>query len=165
MSQRSVFFALLEADAARLRDARTDADLLAIVQDDIEERWDVAWLFQADKAWAGLHRCLTDGRLEFTNGPYPLNACVLGGEQLHRGDGYVVSLLRPEQVRDVAEALARIDAEWLRKRYFAMREEDYGAPLSEEDLAYIIQDGFVGLPEFFAKVAEAGRSMIFTVDL
>jgi len=32
-------------------------------------------------------------------------------------------------------------------------------------LAHIIQDGFVGLPEFFAKAAEARRSMIFTVDL
>jgi len=120
MSQRGVFFALLEADAARLQNARTDADLLAIIQDDIEERWDVTWLFQADKAWAGLHRCLTDGRLEFANGTYPLNACVLGGEQLHRGDGYIVSLLRPEQVRAVADALASIDAKWLRNRYFAI---------------------------------------------
>jgi len=93
MSQRGVFFALLDPDAARLRQAHTDVDLRAIIEDEIEERWDTAWLFQMDKAWAGLHRCLTDGRLELANGTYPLNACVLGGEQLHRGDEYIVSLL------------------------------------------------------------------------
>lgn len=165
MSQRGVYFALLQPEVAKLRQAHSDADLLAIIQDDIEEHWDTAWLFQTDKAWAGLHRCLTDGRLEFTNGTYPLNACVLGGEQLHRGDDYIVSLLTPSQVREVADALGGIDAEWLRKRYFAMGEADYGSPLTDEDFDYILKDGFVGLPEFFAKAAAAGRAMIFTVDL
>jgi len=164
MSQRGVFFAVVDTDVVKLRGAASDPELLAIIQDDIEEKWDVEWLFQTDKAWAGLHRCLTDGRLEFTNGTYPLNACVLGGEQLHQGDGYIVSLLTATQVRDVADGLAKIDRNWLRTRYFAIQEADYGAPLSEDDFAYIFQQGFAGLPEFFVKAAAAGRSMIFTVD-
>jgi hypothetical protein len=65
----------------------------------------------------------------------------------------------------VADALGGIDAEWLQKRYFAMREADYGSSLTDEDFDYILKDGFVGLPEFFANAAAAGRAMILTVDL
>jgi hypothetical protein len=78
MSQRGVYFALLQPEVAKLRQAHSDADVLAIIQDNIEERWDTAWLFQTDKAWAGLHRCLTDGRLEFTNGTLPAQCVRIG---------------------------------------------------------------------------------------
>jgi hypothetical protein len=164
MSQRGVYFAITDPDVKMLRSAQTDRDLLTVIQDEIEERWDEAWLFQTDKAWAGLHRCLTDGRLEFTNGSYPLNACVLGGEQLHQGDDYIVSLLTNDKVRDVATALGQIDPEWLRARYFAIAPENYGSPLTEEDFEYTLNNGFVGLAEFFRRAAEAGRATVFTVD-
>jgi hypothetical protein len=78
MSQRGVYFALFPADVQKLHDADNDEQLLAVIQDDIEERWDEPWLFQTDKRWAGIHRCLTDGRLAYDNGEYPLRACVLG---------------------------------------------------------------------------------------
>ena len=55
MAQQGVYFALLPSDLQRLRDAENDEQLLAVVQDDIEERWDEPWLFQTDKGWAGIH--------------------------------------------------------------------------------------------------------------
>src|SRR5262245_28821520 len=114
MAQRGVYFALLPSDVQKLRDAQNDVQLLAVIQDDIEERWDEPWLFQTDKGWAGIHRCLTDRRLAYDNGDYPLRACVLGGEQLYEGHDFVVSLLTCKQVGEVASALARIDRASLR---------------------------------------------------
>lgn len=163
MSQRGVYFALLPVDVEKLRNAENDEQLRAVIQDDIEERWDESWLFQIDKGWAGIHRCLTDGRLAYDNGEYPLRACVLGGEQLYEGDDFVVSLLTPEQVHDVASALALIDNASLRSRYEAIDPTEYGMPLSADDFEYL-WNCFVGLPEFFKKVAAAGRPMVFTVD-
>jgi hypothetical protein len=164
VSQRGVYFGLLPDDVRKLRSAAKGDQLLAVIQDDIEERWDEPWLFQTDKGWAGIHRCLTDGRLAYDNGEYPLRACVLGGEQLYDGNDFVVSLLTPEQVSDVASALASINKESLRARYQAIDPIDYGTPLSGDDFEYL-WNCFAGLPEFFKKVASARRAMVFTVDL
>jgi Domain of unknown function (DUF1877) len=164
MSQRGVYFALLPADVQKLRDAKNDQQLLAVIQDDIEERWDEEWLFQTDKGWAAIHRCLTDGRLAYDNGEYPLRACVLGGEQLYEADDFVVSLLTPEQVGDLASALASIDKRWLRSRYDKLDPADYETPLHDDDFEYV-WNCFVGLPEFFKRVTSAGRAMVFTVDV
>jgi hypothetical protein len=163
MSQRGVYFALLPADVQKLREAATDDQLLAVIQDDIEERWDEPWLFETDKGWAGIHRCLTDGRLAFDNGEYPLRACVLGGERLYAGDDFVVSLLTSEQVRDVASALASIDKASLRARYERIDPSGDGAPAGDDDFEYL-WSCFDGLPDFFERVAASGRSLIFTVD-
>ena len=164
MSQRGVYFALLPPDVQKLRTAVNDFALLSVIQDGIEERWDESWLFQVDKGWAAIHRCLTDGRLAYDNGEYPLRCCVLGGEQLYRGDDFVVSFLTPVQVGDVASALGHIDKASLRARYDAIASTDNGTPLSGDDFEYL-WSCFVGLPEFFEKAALAGRAMVFTVDL
>jgi hypothetical protein len=71
--------------------------------------------------------------------------------------------LTPEQVGDVASALAPIDKASLRARYDAIDPTDYRTPLSNEDFDYL-WSCFVGLPEFFKRVASAGRAMVFTVD-
>ena len=56
----------------------------------------------ADKAWDGIHRCLTEGRLGSEDGACPPNEVVLGGLPLHQGEGYVVSYNTPAEVREVA---------------------------------------------------------------
>jgi len=86
------------------------------------------------------------------------------GEQMYEADDFVVSLLTPEQVGDVASALAAIDKAWLHIRYRRIEPADYGAPLSDDDFEYL-WSCFVGLPDFFTKAAAAGRAMVFTVDL
>ncbi|MFC5647340.1 DUF1877 family protein, partial [Kitasatospora cinereorecta] len=64
-----------------------------------------------------IHRSLTDGYLGYDNGTYPLNAAILGGVQLHEGDDYIVSLLTPDRVRDVADAMAGVGREALKAGY------------------------------------------------
>jgi len=56
---RGVHFAITESDAARLLGAPDDTRVLEIIQDEIEEQWDEEWLYQTDKAWDAIHRCLT----------------------------------------------------------------------------------------------------------
>ncbi|MGC4056433.1 MAG: YfbM family protein [Paludibaculum sp.] len=164
MASRGVHFAIERTDAERLLSAASDEAVLAIVQDEIEERWEEEWLYQTDKAWDAIHRCLTGGRLSCSEGPYPLKLAVLGGDQLHEGEDYLVSFVNPEQAGDVARALRRIDRRWLRGRYDSLDADLYGVPKTDEDWEYT-WDYFSGLPSFFERAAEAGRYVLFSVDL
>ncbi len=79
MACRGVLFAIEPDEAARLLTAASDDEVLAIVQDEIEERWDEAWLVQLDKAWDAIHHCLSDGTLNLNAGSRPRSLAVLGG--------------------------------------------------------------------------------------
>jgi hypothetical protein len=165
MACRAVLFAITEADVSRLLEAKGDDAVLEIV-DEIEEEWDERWLCQLDKAWDALHRCFTDGELGFDNGAYPLNHALLGGRQLYTGEDYIIALVLPQQVADVAQALQAIDEEELEKRYWCINRDNYGfAPneLCAEDLEYMLS-WFAGLKPFYAKAAASGHAVIFTVD-
>lgn len=104
MASRGVHFAIAAEQAEALLAADGNDALMKLIEA-IEEAWDKDNLAESDKAWDAMHRCLTDGQLEYGNGSYPLNHCVLGPRQLHAGDDYIVSLVSPEEVRDVAKAL------------------------------------------------------------
>jgi hypothetical protein len=95
MACRGVHFAITDSDAERLLTAPSDHAVLGIIQDEIEERWDEDWLYQSDKAWDAIHRCLTDGTLDPGGGSYPLRLAVLNGRKLHTGENYIVSLVTP----------------------------------------------------------------------
>lgn len=156
-----VHFALHAADEARLLAADSDEDVIAIVEE-IEEAG-VTEHCDTDKAWDAIHRALTDGRLEYTNGTFPLNLVILGGRQLIDEMEYTVSYVSTEEVAAVAEALDIIEEEWFRARYYTLDPADYGMQLSEDDFEYTwesVQD----LREFFGDAAKAGRAVIFTVD-
>ena len=163
MACRGVHFAITKADVERLLAASSDDAVLEIVQDEIEERWEQDWLYQTDKAWDAIHRCLVDGTLDPDAGTYPLKLAVLSGRQLHRGDGYILSLVNPSEVRDVARELAKIDRQWMRSRYDSLDPNLYGVPKTEDDWEYT-WDYFTGLAPFFQKAAEADRFVLFSVD-
>jgi hypothetical protein len=143
--------------------ATSDDEVLAIVQEEIEERWDEAWLVQLDKAWDAIHRCLSDGALILNGASRPRSLAVLGGRQLHAGDDYVIALVNPDEVKEVAAAIAVIKEAWLRERYDAIDAHGYGRPKSPEDFDYT-WDYFQSLAPFFRRAGEAGRYVIFTVD-
>ncbi len=163
MACRGVHFAITQADLEHLLTAGSDQAVLQIVQDDIEERWEQDWLYQSDKAWDAIHRCLTNGTLDPDGGSYPLKLAILSGTQLYLGDDYVVSLVTSDKVKDVSKGLADIDQQWLKARYDAIEQDAYGSPKSEEDWTYI-WGNFLGLVPFFQKAAAADRNVIFTVD-
>ncbi|TDC24991.1 YfbM family protein [Kribbella albertanoniae] len=118
---------------------------------------------EVDKAWDGIHRCLTEGRLGGEDGTYPLNAVVLGGLPLHRGDGYVVSYNTPAEVREVAAALAVLDLDPFIARYWTLDPDDYGAAIDQDDLAYLTSN-LQELTTFYQRAAQAGWATVFVVD-
>jgi len=159
-----VHFAVDEGVARRLLAAAGDDEkLVEIVQEDIEEAWDEEQLFQSDKAWDALHRCLSNGTLNVQEGRPPLNQCFFGGRILNEEADYFVVLLDPAQVKEVASALPAVTEAWLRDRYFSVEFPDYQVDKSETDFQYC-WSSFQGLPEFFSRAAREGRWVVFTVD-
>ena len=117
----------------------------------------------ADKAWDGIHRCLTEGRLGSEDGACPPNAVVLGGLPLHRGEGYVVSYNTPAEVREVAAALAVLDLAPFLARYRALDQEEYGAPTDQAGLEYL--NSYLGkITTFYQRAAQAGWASVFVAD-
>ncbi|MGE3821405.1 MAG: YfbM family protein [Isosphaeraceae bacterium] len=160
MGCRGVHFALSPEELADLEAAKDDEALMALIEE-IEDRWDRDWLVETDKAWDAIHRCLTDGTLEY--GPSPLHKCVLGAANRHSGDDYVVNLLGSEEVKEVAEAIREIDEDVMRRAYFAIDPGSYDGDLSEDDFGYTWEN-FLELRAFFEKAARQVRAVAFTVD-
>jgi len=163
MACRGVHFAIDLKIYEKLLSAKSDGDLIEIIQEEIEEKWDEEWLRETDKSWDAIHRCLTDGNLEWQNGSFPLNAVILGGKQLHEGDDYIVSVVPPQQVPFVAQALEKIDQATLKKGYDNIDQLSYDTEVSEEDFKYT-WNWFKELPSLFSKAGESGRAIIFSVD-
>lgn len=162
MSRLGVHFALADDAATRLL-AAGDEDAVRAAVDGLEEAWDEAWLVESDKAWDAMHRSLSNGTLFYDEGEYPLNRTVLGGKHLLAGEDDVVAYVAPNEVKDVASALAPITEQEFRKRYDAIDPDDYDGPHGEEDFKST-WESFVAVRKLYRKAAEAGRSVVFTVD-
>jgi hypothetical protein len=74
-----------------------------------------------------------------------------------------VVLTTPDQVKEIAAALASVTEPWLRSRYFELPFPEYQGEKSEDDWEYTFSR-FNGLTEFFSRAADKGRHVIFTVD-
>ena len=147
--------------ADQLQAAADDGELLAIVAE-LERDWDEDNVGQCDTAWDAIHRAVTDGRLSFGGGDYPLSHCVLGPRQLYRGDDRVVSLVLAHEVQDVARAIEPLDADWLRSRYDSLVPSDYSQDYGPEDRDYTAE-WFESVRELFLAAASRDRAVIFTV--
>ncbi len=154
-------FALTAELEDRLHETTDDAEVMAFVEEIEETQWEQLDVLESDKAWDALHRCLTDGTLDGDD--YPLSMAVLGGEHFHEGEGYIVSYVAPEQVKELAVALAEWDEARLRERYEKLADTDYTGPHGPEDFTYTWET-FTDLVSFFSRSAVAGRAVIFTVD-
>lgn len=168
MSYRGVHFALTEEQAAHLMDSpNADNDFLMAFVEEVEEGsdgegWDAEWVQETDKAWEAIHRCLTDGKLEWGDTTYHM--CILGNYNLYEGDDYIMNFLTPDEVSQVAAAIKDIDRAEMRRRYNAIDTATYHRELSDNDFQYT-WSWFPSLRDFFQKAAAAKRAMLFTVDL
>jgi hypothetical protein len=162
MGCRGVLFAIDDVTVAALLAAKSDEDLMEIVES-IEEDWDEQFLAETDKAWDAMHRALSEGSLNPESGTFPTNRAILGGKHLHRGDEYIVTLVTRDEVPAVAHALASIDDAEMRRRYEEVVPRDYAAEYGEVDREYTV-DYFRAVAELYDRAAKAGRAVIFTVD-
>jgi len=166
MSCLGVHFALTEEQATKLRSFESDGERLDFLLEEIESYFfEEAPEFKAesDKSWDAMHRALTDGELSYTNGSYPLNHVVLGGEVLYFEDDYIMSLKTPAQVTDVANALGQVSEEKFRELYFKIKPESYGCDVDEDDFQYTL-GWFEDQAAFWQRAASEGRYVLFTAD-
>ena len=168
MSCLGVHFALSNEDVALLKGLESEEARLEHLQEVIEEEYMTdegsdAMYAESDKAWDAMHRILADGTLAWDGGTYPLNLAVLGGEPLYTGADYIMDLKSAEEVKDIAIALAELDLETFSERYRKIDAEDYGFPLTDEDLEYT-WGWFQSVRELYVRAASNGRAVLFTAD-
>jgi hypothetical protein len=166
MACLGVLFSLDEKEVKKLKSFKSDEDRLEYLQEEIEETFFEKYpdkVAELDKSWDALHRSLTDGKLEWENGTFPLNHVILAGELLYSEDDYIMSLKTPEQVSQIAEAVEKVTEDDLRKGYNRIDVKDYGFELSVEDFEYMWQ-WFNSSKEFWKKASQEKRYVLFTAD-
>ncbi|MEK7466678.1 MAG: DUF1877 family protein [Planctomycetota bacterium] len=163
MSTLGVHVALNDDELKRVLEAPDPDSLLEFVREVVEDAGVEGdeWSHHTETSWNAIHRCLTNGRLEYEAGPWPLAYGVLGGQHLYGGDrDDVVMLVLPDQVAEAAQALGGVSKDWLREKYFGMDAEACGFALKEAHFEDTWEN-FSGLPGFFTRAAAAGRAVIF----
>ncbi len=161
-----VLFSLDSPTVEKLKSFRTDEDRLDFLQMDIEEIYmeeHPLWTCELDKAWDAIHRTLTNGKLEWEGGKYPLNHFILGGESLYSEPDYIMSLKTPEEVTEIAQSFATATKEGFRQKYFAIDPKAYGLIPNEEDFDYT-WNWFAESEEFWKTAAKEKRFVLFTAD-
>jgi hypothetical protein len=164
MSGRGVLFALAAPDERHmlgLVEARARA---AYVANQVEERWDEAWLYAIDQLWLPVHFCLHGSAAYPLDGAPAEAKAVFGGVPLGVQGLYSIDYKDGELVRRIASALARMreDAVWARAGLIERKE--YAGPRTP-DLQVDVVGSIHDLAAFYRKAADAARAVIFTVDL
>lgn len=125
-SCRGIYFSLDQADVQLLLDAPNDREVLRIIQEDIEARWDEENLLLLDKSWDAIHRCLTDGTLTCKQKNIK-EKVIIGGRQLYKGSAYIISLKTSSEVQEIVESLQKINKQWFSEKFYGLRKKDRGS--------------------------------------
>lgn len=163
MPCRGVFFAITDKQAVGLVTAKNDAAALELIQK-IEAAWDEDNLAECDKAWDAMHRLLTDGQLKPGNGPEPFCHCVIGPHQLHKGGDHILSIVSPIKVKEIAQALSKINKHWFDDRYQRIVPSNYAPEYGEQDCEYT-WEWFESVRSLYKKAAKDDRWVVFSVAL
>ncbi len=168
MACRGVFFALTVEELSALNAAASDQARLEIVQEEIENKWDVANLQEVDKAWEAIHRILSQQSPEVEGisndyGSFLLNQVIFGSKQLYSESDYLINLNEPDEVNAIADAIESLDEKWFREQFKRYCSGAYPYAGSEEDEDYS-WGWFQSVRDFYVKQRGSGRPVIFTVD-
>jgi hypothetical protein len=161
-----VLFSLDEKEVSVLKALKSDQERLDHLQETIETVYFEKFperIAELDSSWDALHRSLTNGKLEYSNGTFPLSHVILGGEILYHKSDYIMTLKDPEVVAVIAQSIIGIDERILRAGYEGIDVDDYGSPLTDEDLQFT-WDWFDGSKDFWQRAAMEKRYVLFTAD-
>ena len=164
MSCLGVLFSLDKKEVDKLKAFRLDKDRLEYLQEEIEEAYFDKYperVAELDKSWDALHRSLTDGKLEYTNGIFPLSHVILGGEPLYFEGDYIMSLKTPDEVKQISPAIDKVDETHLKIGYQKIDTNDYGFPLTDDDFEYT-WTWFESSKKFWRLAANENRYILFT---
>jgi hypothetical protein len=106
--------------------------------------------------WATVHRCLTIGR-------FTPETVGVGIHAFFSFGSFAEGQLRSfdvEEVRQIADALAPLDAAWLRRRYDDLRATDYADQMSEADYE-ATRAALEEIQAFYRQAADGGEVVVF----
>ena len=143
MSCLGVLFAVEFPVVSKLRRLPAD-ERVDLISEEIEQVWFDEFperTFELDKSWDAMHRLMTDGTLSY-GGKDKYALVILGGELIYPvedEDDYIITAKSPMQVKEIYQALRSLTDEEIRKRYFAIPDEEYGELKSEDDFEYTLE--------------------------
>lgn len=160
MSCIGVHYMISYEQAMKLLHLKSDEDIFNTVQEVLAPAATGETSFDCNAAWDALHRSLSNGTLDPRQGQRPLNMTFLCGNFLTRGEDYIAVLTTPTEVKQIAEAPAKVTEEGLKKKYFDQKFPGYlDKSQSNWEQTWA---GFQGLPEFFANAAARKQHVLFT---
>lgn len=164
MAGSGVFFALRTDEQTRLLAIAEPRARAAFVANGVEEAWDEEWLHACQDVWFALHFCLHGSSAFPEPGSPPEARAVFGGVPLGVPKLYSIDYKDPELVRQISSALGRMkdDAVWARAGL--VERKDFTG-LRDQGLQLAVVDEIHAITDFYRKAADAGRSVIFTVDI
>ena len=166
MACLGVLFSIDRKTVDLIREFSTDEERIDYVKEVVEVDYfsnNPQWVAELGKAWDALHRSLTDGKLDFDNGEFPLSHVILGGESLCASENYIIVLKEAEQVAKIATAVLEISRAGLEKRYYALDSKQYDGTIEAEDFEYT-WEWFDDSKSFWQQAAAEKRSVLLTVD-
>ncbi len=169
MASRGVLFALTDEQRDGLLAAESDDAKIEYLQEEIEGAWDEDNLVETDKAWDAIHRALAREPKDSEELPGPSNdplaQVILGGAPVLEDEGsYIIRLVEPSNLPAIAAVLKQISEADFRARYDAHClgvEPEY----DDDDGWQYTWSFFGSVRNFLIKVADRGRTVIFSVDL
>jgi hypothetical protein len=170
MACRGGYFAITPEERAKLMALATGRERA----DYLDELYDDATFQTLDKAWYVMHRCLAnypnedyglDDEKDAKYGTYPLKLAVYGGQDINidNDDGWIMRLIEPHQLPDLARAMDAIDDKAFAERYWASSSEEANIEHGEEDLEYTLAY-FSEARDFFKRMNDTGRTIVFLAD-
>lgn len=166
MSCLGVLFAVEQNTVEKLKNTLVDdrPDFIAELEGEMFENFPER-VYELDKSWDAMHRLLTDGTLSFYAGGMGL--ALLGGQIIYYDEpqhtDYIITAKAPQQVKEVSKLLDKLSDGEIRRRYFAIPDDEYGEYKSEEDYEYTYEY-LTESKTFWHYAAENGLWVLFTAD-
>ena len=108
------------------------------------------------QSWKAMERLFAAVETEPDETPSPLNLCLSGGRPMRASGSEIVSLLRPDMVPIVANALAELDVVAIQTRYDRL-DVEFTSELSIDDVQQRVND----LALFYRDAAEQRSAIVF----
>lgn len=163
MARLGMFYAITDEALEQLKAQDIDEMYDYMLEEIEEELFNTSESFEINKAWEGVQFCLGEGTWNEEN-KVPYNV-VFGGELILDHNDYVISLKKPEVIKDIVAYLeANNLQETIKNNFDKIPEEDFTLPKNENCCDFLLEWS-KGLLEFYKNALEKQLNVIFTVDL
>lgn len=165
VSGEGAYIVLTREDAKQLFAQKEDEAVRKLVEQlrQSPKHRDSGLVLDCGSDWDPIQRAVTEGKLNPDDGDFPLDHCVLGGRQLHSGEGFDAILIRPDIVPHVAAALHDLRRAAFVENYMAIDAADYGREPTEPE-ADRVWSTLKLIRQMFEDAANEHAAIVFTVE-